>query len=122
MVSASMGIYVFQPEVLLRALHEDAEDAGVQPRFRPRRAFPKCLGRSRVVAYDFRDMNAKQSRYWRDVGTLDAYYEANMDLVAVTAGIQPLRHALAHPHQDDAAAAGQIRLRAGGPAHGNRGG
>ena len=36
-----------------------------------------------MVAYDFRDMNDKQSRYWRDVGTLDAYYEANMDLVAV---------------------------------------
>ena len=37
-----------------------------------------------MIAYDFRDINAKQSRYWRDVGTLDAYYEANMDLVAVT--------------------------------------
>ncbi len=38
---------------------------------------------SRVIAYDFRDINDKQSRYWRDVGTLDAYYEANMDLVNV---------------------------------------
>jgi glucose-1-phosphate adenylyltransferase len=37
-----------------------------------------------VVAYDFVDINAKQARYWRDVGTLDAYYEANMDLVDVT--------------------------------------
>ena len=36
-----------------------------------------------MVAYDFRDLNAKQSRYWRDVGTLDAYYDANMDLVNV---------------------------------------
>ena len=36
-----------------------------------------------MVAYDFRDINAKQARYWRDVGTLDAYYEANMDLVDV---------------------------------------
>ena len=35
------------------------------------------------MAYDFRDINAKQARYWRDVGTLDAYYEANLDLVAV---------------------------------------
>jgi glucose-1-phosphate adenylyltransferase len=35
------------------------------------------------MAYDFRDMNAKQVRYWRDVGTLDAYYDANMDLVDV---------------------------------------
>jgi glucose-1-phosphate adenylyltransferase len=44
---------------------------------------PRLLGRVRTVAYDFRDLNAKQSRYWRDVGTLDAYYEANMDLVSV---------------------------------------
>ncbi len=44
---------------------------------------PRNLEKSRVVAYDFRDINAKQVRYWRDVGTLDAYYEANMDLVAV---------------------------------------
>jgi glucose-1-phosphate adenylyltransferase len=38
---------------------------------------------SYVVAYDFRDLNRKSVRYWRDVGTLDAYYEANMDLVAI---------------------------------------
>ncbi len=37
-----------------------------------------------MVAYDFRDINAKTVRYWRDVGTLDAYYEANMDPVSVT--------------------------------------
>jgi glucose-1-phosphate adenylyltransferase len=37
-----------------------------------------------VVAYDFRDINGKSARYWRDVGTLDAYYDANMDLVSVT--------------------------------------
>jgi glucose-1-phosphate adenylyltransferase len=44
---------------------------------------PNLLGTARVVAYDFHDINAKQVRYWRDVGTLDTYYEANMDLVAV---------------------------------------
>jgi glucose-1-phosphate adenylyltransferase len=37
-----------------------------------------------VIAFDFHDLNDKTARYWRDVGTLDAYYEANMDLVAVT--------------------------------------
>ena len=36
------------------------------------------------MAYDFRDLNGKAARYWRDVGTLDAYYAANMDLVVVT--------------------------------------
>jgi glucose-1-phosphate adenylyltransferase len=82
MVSASMGIYVFSPDVLLRALHQDAEDPLSTHDF-GHDVIPRILGGSRVVAYDFRDMNAKQSRYWRDVGTLDAYYEANMDLVAV---------------------------------------
>ena len=83
MVSASMGVYVFQPSVLVAALHEDAEDPSSSHDF-AKDVIPKILGRKRVVAYDFRDMNAKQSRYWRDVGTLDAYYEANMDLVSVT--------------------------------------
>jgi len=82
MISASMGVYVFRPEVLLRALHEDAEDGASSHDF-GHDVIPRLLRRARVVAYDFRDMNAKQSRYWRDVGTLDAYYEANMDLVAV---------------------------------------
>src|SRR5215470_14083103 len=83
MVSASMGVYVFKPDVLLRELREDAEDAASSHDF-GKNIIPKMIGRSRVVAYDFRDINAKQARYWRDVGTLDAYYEANMDLVAVT--------------------------------------
>jgi glucose-1-phosphate adenylyltransferase len=82
MVSASMGVYVFSTDVLLRALHEDAQDPGSSHDF-GRDVIPRLLGPARVVAYDFRDINAKQVRYWRDVGTLDAYYEANMDLVAV---------------------------------------
>ena len=45
---------------------------------------PGALGKARVIAYDFRDINDKQARYWRDVGTIDAFYEANMDLIAVT--------------------------------------
>ena len=83
MVSASMGIYVFKTDVLLRALHEDAQDPESTHDF-GKDVIPHNLKSARVVAYDFRDLNAKQSRYWRDVGTLDAYYEANMDLVSVT--------------------------------------
>jgi glucose-1-phosphate adenylyltransferase len=83
MVSASMGIYVFQTDVLLRALHEDAQDPSSSHDF-GKDVIPKNLKSARVIAYDFRDINAKQSRYWRDVGTLDAFYEANMDLVSVT--------------------------------------
>lgn len=82
MISASMGIYVFKTDVLLRALHEDAQDPNSSHDF-GRNVIPKLLGTSRVIAYDFQDINAKQVRYWRDVGTLDAYYEANMDLVSV---------------------------------------
>ncbi|MBZ5621772.1 MAG: glucose-1-phosphate adenylyltransferase [Acidobacteriia bacterium] len=82
MISASMGIYVFNTEVLLRALKEDAQDPTSSHDF-GKDVLPRNLGKIRVIAYDFRDINAKQVRYWRDVGTLDAYYEANMDLVDV---------------------------------------
>jgi glucose-1-phosphate adenylyltransferase len=83
MVSASMGVYVFNTSVLLRALHEDSRAQSSTHDF-AKDVIPRLLESCRVVAYDFRDLNAKQSRYWRDVGTLDTYYEANMDLVSVT--------------------------------------
>lgn len=82
MISASMGIYVFKRDVLLEALHEDAQRSDSAHDF-GKDVIPRCLSKRRVLAYDFRDINAKQARYWRDVGTLDAYYEANMDLVDV---------------------------------------
>jgi glucose-1-phosphate adenylyltransferase len=83
MVSASMGIYLFNTSVLLRALVEDAEDPASKHDFGGD-IIPKWLPRASVFAYDFRDLNDKTIRYWRDVGTLDAYYDANLDLVAVT--------------------------------------
>jgi len=82
-ISASMGIYVFSTKVLIDELLADAEDPNSSHDF-GRDILPKCLERRRVVAYDFNDINAKAARYWRDVGTLDAYYEANMDLIAVS--------------------------------------
>jgi glucose-1-phosphate adenylyltransferase len=82
MISASMGIYVFNSEMLVRLLHEDSQDATSSHDF-GKDVIPRNLDKVRVVAYDFRDINAKQNHYWRDVGTLDAYYEANMDLVDV---------------------------------------
>jgi glucose-1-phosphate adenylyltransferase len=83
MVSASMGIYVFNRDVLFRLLREDAETQSSSHDF-GKDVIPRCIGDYRVIAYDFVDVNDKQTRYWRDVGTLDAYYEANMDLVDVT--------------------------------------
>ena len=82
MVSASMGVYVFNTDVLLRALHQDAQDPNSSHDF-AKDVIPRNLGKARVVAYDFRDINDKPMPYWRDVGTPDAYYEANMDLVDV---------------------------------------
>ena len=81
--SASMGVYLFSTTVLLEALKEDAEDDSSSHDF-GRDVLPKLMGRRRVVAYDFVDENKKDVIYWRDVGTLEAYFEANMDLVAVT--------------------------------------
>ena len=81
-VSASMGVYVMNTSVLLRSLMEDAADAHSSHDFGSD-ILPKCISRAQVIAYDFRDLNRKRVRYWRDVGTIDAYYEANMDLVAI---------------------------------------
>jgi len=78
-----MGIYIFNRSLLVEALHADSQDAASTHDF-GKDVIPRLLKQCRVIAYDFRDLNAKQSRYWRDVGTLDAYYEANMDLVSVT--------------------------------------
>jgi len=83
MVSASMGIYLFRTEVLLKLLHQDAQQPDSTHDF-GRDLIPRSLDQCRVIAYDFRDLNDKAGRYWRDVGTLDAFYEANMDLTAVT--------------------------------------
>ena len=79
-----MGVYLFSTPVLLEALKEDAEDESSSHDF-GHDVLPKLIGRRRVVAYDFVDENKDETEiYWRDVGTLEAYFEANLDLVAVT--------------------------------------
>jgi glucose-1-phosphate adenylyltransferase len=83
MVSASMGVYVFNTSILLRALAEDAADPASTHDF-GRDLLPKCLPKAWVMAYDFTDLNDKTVKYWRDVGTVEAYYDANLDLVSVT--------------------------------------
>jgi glucose-1-phosphate adenylyltransferase len=80
--NASMGIYLFSTAILLEALREDAENANSTHDF-GKDILPRLIGRGQVFAYDFVDENRKEVRYWRDVGTLDSYWEANMDLVAV---------------------------------------
>ncbi|MBI4566593.1 MAG: glucose-1-phosphate adenylyltransferase [Planctomycetes bacterium] len=83
MCLASMGIYVFRPDIMGRVLDEDAADANSHHDF-GKDIIPKMVGRRRVFAFSFIDENRKESKYWRDVGTIDAYYAANMDLVSVS--------------------------------------
>jgi glucose-1-phosphate adenylyltransferase len=81
-VSASMGIYIFNTDVLIPVLLKDAEDATSKHDF-GHNILPKMVGEYKVYSYNFIDENKKEALYWRDVGTLDAYYEANLDLVSV---------------------------------------
>ncbi|MEZ6103588.1 MAG: glucose-1-phosphate adenylyltransferase [Pirellulaceae bacterium] len=79
---ASMGIYIFNSRFLFDKLLEDANSPTSTHDF-GRDLIPSVIDTHRVFAFPFRDENRKGDAYWRDVGTLDAYYEANMDLVAV---------------------------------------
>jgi len=82
-ISASMGIYIFNTDVLIPVLLKDAEDPDSSHDF-GKNILPKMLADYRVFAFNFVDENKKEALYWRDVGTLEAYYEANMDLVSVS--------------------------------------
>jgi glucose-1-phosphate adenylyltransferase len=79
---ASMGIYCFNRDPLIEALVEDAQDPTSTHDF-GRDVIPRLIDRGNVYAFEFVDENKKEALYWRDIGTLDAYYEANMDLVSV---------------------------------------
>jgi glucose-1-phosphate adenylyltransferase len=79
---ASMGIYVFTARAMYDLLLQDAVRGDSDHDF-GKNMIPTILAKQRVYAYRFRDRNRKAVPYWRDVGTLDAYYQANMDLVAV---------------------------------------
>ena len=82
-VEASMGIYIFNTETLLKALIADAEDPNSKHDF-GHNLLPDMLGKKKMMAYSFVDENKQTALYWRDVGTLDSYYEANMDLCSVS--------------------------------------
>lgn len=80
---ASMGIYIFSLPFLKKALYEDAELADSSHDF-GKDIIPTFIQSASVFAYPFRDLYGSDEPYWQDVGTLDAYYEANMDLLSVT--------------------------------------
>jgi glucose-1-phosphate adenylyltransferase len=83
MVDASMGIYLFNTDVLLPALLQDAEDPTSKHDF-GHNILPGILGKYKICAYNFVDENKQHALYWRDVGTLEAYYDANMDVASVS--------------------------------------
>jgi glucose-1-phosphate adenylyltransferase len=79
---ASMGIYVFTARFLFEQLCKDATRPGSAHDF-GRNIIPSIIDSHRVYAFPFRDENRKRDAYWRDVGTLDAYFETSMDLISI---------------------------------------
>jgi glucose-1-phosphate adenylyltransferase len=80
-ILVSMGIYVFNTEIMVRKLIEDTKkdsnhDFGKD-------IMPAMINKNRVFAYNFGD-EKEEALYWRDVGTIDAYFESNMDLVSIS--------------------------------------
>jgi glucose-1-phosphate adenylyltransferase len=80
-VLASLGIYIFDIDVLVPALEEDARRSSTHDFGKD--ILPGLISKVPVYAYRFYDENKKAAKYWRDIGTLDAYYDANMDLCHV---------------------------------------
>ena len=78
---ASLGIYIFDVSVLVPALEEDARRSSSHDFGKD--IIPELISKVPVYAYRFYDENKKGAKYWRDIGTLDAYYDANMDLCHV---------------------------------------
>jgi glucose-1-phosphate adenylyltransferase len=81
--NASMGIYIFNTHLMIPILVADSENGKSQHDF-GKDILPRIISQHRVFAYNFVDENSRETLYWRDVGTIDAYYEANMDLVSVS--------------------------------------
>ncbi|SCZ55210.1 glucose-1-phosphate adenylyltransferase [Thiohalomonas denitrificans] len=80
---ASMGIYVFNREFLYEQLISDADNPESSRDF-GKDVIPNIINHCKVYAYPFRDPETGKQAYWRDVGTIDAYWAANMELIGVT--------------------------------------
>jgi glucose-1-phosphate adenylyltransferase len=80
---ASMGIYVFNTEFLYQQLIQDADNMNSSHDF-GKDVIPKAIDEYKVYAYPFRENGNTEQAYWRDVGTVDAYWAANLELIGVT--------------------------------------
>ena len=105
-----MGIYIFKADVLIKALEDDAGNMDSQHDF-GRNILPSLFRTRPVYAYRFYDENKKDAKYWRDIGTLDAYYEASMDLCQVSPEFNLYDPGVAAAHLPAAGAAGEVRVR-----------
>lgn len=79
---ASMGVYVFTARFMFEQLLQDANNPNSSHDF-GKDIIPRIIKECRVFAFPFKDENRKSKAYWRDVGTIDSYFEANMDLTRV---------------------------------------
>ncbi len=80
---ASMGVYIFNTEFLVNRLIEDADNASSSHDF-GKDIIPDLIEQSQVFAYTFLDGAEHRQAYWRDVGTVDSYWKANMELIDIT--------------------------------------
>ena len=80
-ILSNMGIYIFNTDILVKRLIENAKKADTQHDF-GKNIIPSMLKTDRVFAFPFVDKKSKTPGYWRDVGTIEAYYEANIDLLS----------------------------------------
>lgn len=83
MALASMGIYIFNTKFLYEQLIKDADKTNSSHDF-GKDIIPALIDKYRVLAYPFRDVQNNVQAYWRDVGTVDAFWQANMELIGVT--------------------------------------
>ena len=81
LILASMGIYVFHNETMVKRVLEDAKRSGSSHDF-GKDIIPDMIGRDKVFAFPFVDEVTGRPAYWRDVGTVEAYWEAHMDLLS----------------------------------------
>ena len=80
---ASMGIYVFNTDYLFKVLKEDAQTDSSSHDF-GKDIIPNVIKTDQVFAYPFRDVQSGNQEYWRDVGTVDAFWQANLELIGVS--------------------------------------
>ena len=79
----SMGIYIFETQELIRRLKADADLGSESSHDFGKDVIPRMIGEAPVFAHPFKDLYGADQPYWRDVGTIDAYYDANVELCAV---------------------------------------